>query len=118
MAMPNTAHLSLSSIQIGALEERANEYLDKIAQDVIERPHDTRKRSLTIKVEISPEWDAESRVNIPNIDWKIDWSVPGAKGMTTRAFVEDDEIRINQTDPIGRRPDQPSLLQTVREVNG
>lgn len=111
--MKSITPIELNNIQLGAAVEKANEALARIARDVTERGRVEKARNVTLTISIKPNVDPESGMNVPEIDWSVKWAVPGHKGMTTRAFVEDGELKVNLNDPIGKDPSQPTLFDRV-----
>ena len=109
--------ISLEAVQLGKAVERVDEELRRIAADVVSRPRVTDARTVTLKISIKPEQDPESGINIPHVDWSVGFSMPGHKGMTTRAFVDDDgRVKVNMNDPVGQQPQMPNLFD-VQDVS-
>jgi hypothetical protein len=84
----NLKPITIENIGMGKLLEKANDGLQRIAQDAIGRCKNGKPRKLTIEIEISPNADDESEVNMPDIGWEVKWSLPGEKGMTARGIVD------------------------------
>ena len=105
--------LTLDAIELGALVKTTNDILAEIAQDVVDRPYLAGKRTLTLKIVIQPKLEkSETRVvNMPLIDWTVAKSVPGAKGMQTRAYVDNEGkgLVYNTGQPLGGHPDQITI---------
>lgn len=105
--------ITLDGIQCGGLMEIANGKLAEISEDVVKRAHLTEGRKLIITVEIKPELKAvapDKTVNKPSIDWKVEYRVPGEKGMTTRAFVQDGKVKVDADDPMNGDPAEPTIF--------
>jgi hypothetical protein len=95
--------LQLENVELGGLMSAANDALAEVCKDVVNRPHNAKARTLTIKIAIKPEVTdlPDRRVNQPSIDWAVERAMPGFKGMTTRAFVEGDKVIIDTGNPLG-----------------
>jgi hypothetical protein len=48
---------------------------------------------------------------VPEIDWQVGHSIPGAKGMTTRAFVKDGALMLNLDAPTEGNPNQTNIFE-------
>jgi hypothetical protein len=106
----------LEALSAGRALETLNEYLRKIARDVMERSRIEDKRRVTLEISITPQVDEATGINIPEINYKISSSIPGAKGMITRAFIEDGMMKVNTHDPMGADPRQPTLFDETDNV--
>ncbi len=87
--MDNLVELELGTIQQGDALTAVNALLFKAARDVLARPGLKDPRTVTLKVSIAPDFDAETKKNYPNISWDVKQSIPGKKGLTTKAVVDD-----------------------------
>lgn len=105
--------LCLDNIELGALVSAANDALADIGQDAIDRPYNMDSRTVTIKITIKPEiqtYDTQ-QVNMPAIDWSVGKTMPGRKGMTTRAYAENGRLVVNPGSPMGGHPNQQTLFE-------
>lgn len=86
--------LKVENVGMGRAIEMANEYLVKICKDVIDRDSIGKPREVVLKIMVTPE--KESGENLPEVDWKVSFSVPGAKGITTRAYIENGLVKVSK----------------------
>lgn len=114
--------LKLSEIEAGALEEEVQRTMEKLANDIKERPELLKARTLTIEVSLTPVEMKRTAARagmgpiVFDLDWKIKDSIPGQSGMTTRGFVVNGTAMINPGDPVGENPDQGTIFDNVHEV--
>jgi len=108
-----TERLRLENIGFGSLMERANAHLDDICEDVIRRPHLKRPRKVVIEVAITPDYDGDAELNFPTIDWTVKPSVPGAKGMQTKALVKGGAVEVELGNVDARQPMLPGAENVV-----
>lgn len=110
--------LQISNIELGTLIEEVNKNLDIIAGDIISRPDLEGARKVTVEISIKPNQQSamHGTINVPEIDWSVKYTVPGHKGMTTRAFVENGQLIINTGAPTESNPDQATIFD-VPAVN-
>lgn len=104
--------LQLENIELGELLSAINEAIGEVSADVADRPHKADARKVKIEIAIKPDVheSAGRTFNQPDIDWKVETTVPGKKGMTTKAFVEDGKLIVNTGMPLGGNPDQQTLF--------
>ena len=113
--------LTLDAVEAGNLVEQINHALDLIGRDVVERYTIQKARSVVVTIEINPGSAVQSadgqRRLYPEIDWKVSHRVPGASGMTTRAFVENlhgrQVLAVNTNDPGGIDPNQQTIFDQL-----
>ena len=115
--------LTLERLDLGALVETANQTMDEIATDAINRPHLDKARTMTITLKITPKVEDSqaghgNQTVEPEIDWEIKHTVPGRSGRTTRAFVNKTtgELAISDNDPF-ETPRQPNFLGSDKKEN-
>lgn len=102
------------SIGQGNLLSAIDEELQIIARDVIERPHIAKKRTLTIKVEIKPDYDHETKINSPEISYELKHGIPGRTGVKSKGLVEGQQLVINHFDV---NPNQHNMIDPA-DVEG
>lgn len=100
--------LQFANLGMGRVEERVNQAIERLTRDVCDRPEIDKARTITIKVEIRPRYDKETKVNMPTITSKVSWSVPGFSDIESVGIVENGAIKVNMDD--GENPLQGSLL--------
>lgn len=114
--MSEIQDLRIGTIDNGKAQARLDEYIGKIAADVVGRSGVKKPRTVTLQVEIIPDVDPETGVNMPKIGWKVSHAVPGAKGSITSSFVEDGKLKVNVNAPYdAKTPDQPTLFADTGE---
>lgn len=115
--------LTLDSIDIGSLLEEANAAIERVSNDVLERPHLDKPRKVVVEIEITPDLQGHNGhfINMPVVNYKVKHTIPGTKGNETRAMVKPingkDRLVVNMADPYSH-PDQPTLYDNVEEVPG
>jgi len=109
--------LEITNIQLGDLVSTANDALDEVAKDVIARPYNKNPRKVTITIIVKPEMTSVEGKNInqPGIDWSVARTLPGNKGLTTRAFIEDQNLVINPGLPSGGTPNQTTIFDVAKD---
>jgi hypothetical protein len=105
--------LSLLNIQGGELVEEANRVLETVDQDVMARSLVNDARTILIKIKIAPCVDPQSGLNQPLVDWSVSHTIPGRKGMQTRAIVHKNQIKVNVDSLMN--PLQNSLIPNEKE---
>lgn len=103
----NLVELEVGTIQGGAAVNAVNELIAKVAKDVLARPNVVEARTVTLKIKIAPELDGESGKNYPSITWDAKDTVPGKKGLTTKAIVEDGALRVSTVENNARQGTLP-----------
>jgi hypothetical protein len=114
------AKLRLELIGFGQCLEKANEALEIVCADVVGRKLLREGREVTVKISICPDASEDGRVNNPTVDWSVRWSIPGAKGLQTRAFVEGGEVKLDVNNADARQrllfDEKPSAADEDRGV--
>lgn len=110
--MNGLEEISLANVGMGGAEEKFNEALARVAKDVIARSAIAGSRKVTLTVELAP--DVQEEGNFPDVNWKVSWSVPGSKGMATKAYVEGDKLLVN---PNTANPRQRTIHDPVDDGN-
>lgn len=104
-------------IEDGAMLESLDDAIHRAAQDVIGRDTTAGKRTVTLKIGITPRLEQSKglKVCIPEIDWSVAVSVPGVCGMTTRAHLRntgrETEMIVRTGDPYESNLEQTSILE-------
>lgn len=109
--MKNLEPISVANIGLGMLLAKADEHLAKISEDVVNRPGLKKARTVTITISLTPDEDQNTGYNMPDIDWNVRHKMPGAQGMTSKAFVmqEGEEQRV-MVDPASMNSAQMGLF--------
>jgi hypothetical protein len=104
--------LSLDNIELGSLKQAVEEALAEVGTDIIQRPNVDGARKVKVEITLKPDITTygDRAVNQPTIDWKVEESMPGHKGTTTRAFVEGGQLIINTGMPTGGNPNQTTIF--------
>jgi hypothetical protein len=112
--------LTLDCIEAGNLVDEVNSALDRISRDVVDRYTIQKARQVAIVIEINPGDAINTKSGMklmPTIDWTVRYKVPGASGVTTRAFVENlhgkQTLMINANDPLGADPNQGTIFDNL-----
>jgi hypothetical protein len=64
-------------------------------------------RKVTLEVTVTPDLESEGvEGSTPAIDWSVKYSVPGARGTTTMAFVEGGQLLVS---PASEDPRQTTI---------
>lgn len=109
--------LTLDTVELGNCKEAVDDALQEICKDVVHRSLIDKPRKVTLEISLTPKIQTNhttgGTINAPEIDWKVKQAVPGKTGMTTRAFVEGEEVKVNTGDPLGTDPHQ----QTFEDVD-
>jgi len=110
--------IAVETISGGAALDHLNAALERISKDVIKRPTLNSPRTVRLTITVQPALVEGSDINLPEIDWNVKHSVPGHKGMTTRGYIEEEQIKINLDDPGSQDPrqmvipfEQPQTIQ-------
>lgn len=114
--MESLVPLTLETIDSGECLRAVNECISTVCQDVITRGRVEKKRSITLRIEITPMEDEGSGRNFPEVDWKTDWSVPGRSGMKSRAYVSGGVVKVNMTNTV--EPLQDTFFQPEAQEKG
>lgn len=105
--------INLAAINMGCAVDQVNEALAMIAKDVVERGDIAKPRSVILTIQITPDGKVvPGQANLPDIDWKVDWKVPGATGMTTRGYVENGELKVSTESMDASQPALPFKAET------
>lgn len=92
---PYIRDLTIETISNGKALEIVNEELAKVAKDIITRPGLNEKRTVTLTIELKPDMPQDNGEIYPSVDWSVKSSVPGKKGITARAFIEEGKLKLN-----------------------
>lgn len=108
--------ITLESIEVGSLIETANEALQELCRDLIDRPRLESERSLTIKVTLAPKENdigrGQTRTFV-DVGWTVKKTKPGSTGMITRAFVEGDKVLHDDSDPMRTNLQQTTIHEVL-----
>ena len=106
--------VNVGAIDQGRLARSIDDHLSGIAKDVARRPNKSKARKVVVTIEIKPEvtdMPDGTRHTEAQIDWKVDFSVPGQKGSVTKGLVKDDMVMI---DPwAGENPKQTTIPEVT-----
>lgn len=113
--------LTLDTVEAGNLVAAVNKALEIIGRDSLERYSIQKARSVHVKITLNPGAPIDNRNGpprlMPLIDWEVRYAVPGAAGMTTRAFVENRHgalaLMVNTNDPLGSDPNQGTIFDDL-----
>ena len=88
--------LTLDLIELGAAKEAVNQALAKAGDDVTGRAHIEKPRTITLTISLTPRLkhlgEGQLPVNQPDVEWNIKSSLPGEKGMATKAIVKNGKV--------------------------
>ena len=113
--------LTLDAVEVGNLKDHIDRALEIIGQDVIDRYMIQKPRTVLVKITINPgepvqRPDGQRRL-FPEVGWEVNHRIPGASGMTTRAFVESflgrSVLMVNTNDPCSADPNQGTLFDEL-----
>lgn len=95
--MQQQVEVDIESIQGGLPLQVLNQYIARIAEDVARRSGIDKKRKVTLEITIVPKMESagDAQVNMPEIDWGVSFSMPGASGATSRAIVRDGKVLVH-----------------------
>ena len=88
--------LTLEAVHFGRAVTAFNERLAFVCADVVARARMGGARKVTLEISVTPDLEAEDvEGSTPAVDWSVKYSVPGARGTTTMAFVEGGELLVS-----------------------
>ncbi|KKM71910.1 hypothetical protein LCGC14_1425820 [marine sediment metagenome] len=105
--------INVVDIDEGKLRKSIDDHLSMIAKDVVRRVGKTAARKVKVEISIAPSDNDEHDVREATIDWKVDFVIPGKKGSTSKAAIEDGLILVNPWD--GADPRQ-TIIPEVKEA--
>jgi len=109
-------NVRIDGIECGNLIDHANKSLVELCDDLVKRPRLEGARKLKITISLAPDTAQNARGaerQMVDVDWSIETSVPGHKGMTTRGFIQGDHVVINDADPLGDNPMQTNIMDVI-----
>jgi hypothetical protein len=89
--------LTAEAVDDGRAMDALNVALERIAQDVIERPGVGGARKVTLVISVTPTLDDDMN-NMPEIHASVAWKLPGWAGAATFGKVEDGKVLVNPWD--------------------
>lgn len=114
----DTVNLNLADLDDGEAIKKVDDALRRIAKDLADRPVTPGKRSVTLKIEIQPDDDADAEAVLvtPTISYQVAASIPASKGRSTRGILEQDgKLLINRGD---RQHPNQQTLDNVLPIRG
>ena len=113
--MKDLAPVNVVDIDEGKLRKSIDDHLSMIAKDVVRRWGKTAARKVKVEITIAPSPNDDD-VREAVITWKVDFMIPGKKGDTSKAAIENGLILVNPWD--AQAPLQtimPEVKETISE---
>lgn len=89
--------LSLEAIDAGEAVRAVNDEICRVVADVVARPQKKRSRVVTLKIEVTPEHNADTGRTMVTTEYGVSTSLPGQKGSKTIGMIDRDEIMVNSS---------------------
>ena len=113
--MKDLAPVNVVDIDEGKLRKSIDDHLSMIAKDVVRRWGKTAARKVKVEITIAPSPNDDD-VREAVITWKVDFMIPGKKGDTSKAAIENGLILVNPWDAQApRQTIMPEVKETISE---
>ncbi|MBI2424165.1 MAG: hypothetical protein HYV27_15145 [Candidatus Hydrogenedentes bacterium] len=86
--------LSLDSIDAGEAVRAVNDEIARVVADVVARPQKKRSRTVTLKIEVTPDFNPETGRTMVTTEYGVSTSLPGQKGSKTIGTLERDAVMV------------------------